>query len=162
MNAEIDTEIMKQWKLLIEIILVRLDDDLDGIKDIYSFRSNDKVSSILNTKNLSIVDRRYEIFLFELDNYKSLIRRIHGDKNMGKYLNIQDALSGRTLLDMCKYGVFGMKGGVTFFVSGDWKIDSKIYNLLVSNKVGSNLKGGKIKSHNNRKFKNNKSLKKRS
>ena len=162
MNAEIDTEIMKQWKLLIEIILVRLDDDLDGIKDIYSFRSNDKVSSILNTNTISNVDRRYEIFLLESDYYKSLIRRLYGEKNIVKYLNIQDPLSCRTLLDMCKYGVFGMKGGVTFFVSGDWKIDNKIYNLLVSNKVGSNMKGGKIKSRNNRKFKNNKSLKKRS
>ena len=162
MNSEIDREIMKHWKLLIEIILVRLDEDMDGIKDIYSFRSNTKVSSILNRLGVSNVDRRYEIFLFELDNYKSLIRRLHGEKNIGKYLNIQDQLSGRTLLDICKYGVFGMKGGVTFFVSGDWKIDSKIYNLLVNNKVGSNLKGGKIKSRNNRKFKNNKSLKKRS
>ena len=162
MSSDIDLEILKNWKLLQELILVRIDDGMDGVNDIYNFRVNKNILGILNNENLSNVDKRYEILLIELNNYKALVTNLYGAKHVVKYLNMQDPLSGRTLLDICKYGIFGMKGGVTFFVSGDWKMDGKIHKLLVSNKVVSNLRGGKIKSRNNRKFKNRKSLKKRS
>lgn len=155
-------ELRKCWKLLMEIILIRLDDNLDGLREIYHYRNNDKVRYILDNPQLSITNKRYKIFVLEFENYRSLIKKLYGEKLIVKYLNIQDPLSGRTLLDISKNGIFGMNGGVTYFVSGDWKVDKKIYNFLVSNMVVSNLRRTKIKSMTNKKYSGKKSLKKRS
>ena len=149
---EINIPIKKKWKLIEELILMRMDSD-DILYSIYNNlnNSNEEIDTILNS-NIDFNEKRYMLVKNELE--------LLYNQN-SKNINILDRLSGWNLLDICFNGYYRKKGQNTFFSSGEWIYDKNIYKLLVSYGLQLNKQyKRKIISNRNNKIVRRKSKKK--
>lgn len=149
--SDLSIETRKIWKRMEELILLHLDEnDEDSILDIYqntNYMNNDIRSILLSS--VGVKDKRKSIFKYELINFINNLKQKYNGKDLINYLNCCDE-DGYNLLDTCMNGYFGRKTHITFFISGDWKIDKDIRDILI--KIGlKKRKTNSIKSRSRKK-----------
>ena len=155
--SDLSIETKKVWKRIEELILLHIDvNDEDSILELYrnSDSINNDIRSIL-LSSTSVNDKRRSIFRLEIIKLINLLKDKYMGEDLVNYLNCCGDESGYNLMDSCMYGIYGRKDNMTYFVSGDWKVDKEIRKILskigikLSNRHPNSVKNSKLSKKKN-------------